>query len=199
MAGLVGTGVLLYDGVFKNSWHGPVWMGLCRGANLLLGASMAGASLLSDLATGAGTRWYIVVAAAAHALYVTGLTISARREAVTSLRSQLMLGWSVAAVGLGTMAGLPWIVPRATVQHLREPWWFVILWACMAAPVVRRSVVSVRHPDPPHVQAAVKQAILNLILFDAVLVLQFAGPVPGALVCVMILPTLWLGRYFAST
>ena len=60
---------------------------------------------------------------------------------------------------------------------------------------VSRAIVD---PAPPHVQVAVKQAIMGLVVLDAVLSLPFAG-LWGLLILALLIPALYLGRWIYST
>ncbi len=74
--------ILGYDAGLKRTWLGPVFMGGCRGINLLLGMSHA-------VALGGPIAWY---AALAYGIFVTGITIGSRSEAVGGARPPLVAG-----------------------------------------------------------------------------------------------------------
>ncbi len=72
-------------------------MGLCRGLNIMLGASLGlwtGMALIDWL-----SMPHLWMTAVGHCIYVAGLTIAARREALTSSRFFVSAGWALSGVG----------------------------------------------------------------------------------------------------
>jgi len=59
-------------------------------------------------------------------------------------------------------------------------------------------VRAIQRPVPQRVQAAVKRAVLGLIIFDAVLATSLAGLV-GLVLLLLLLPARFLGRWVYST
>src|SRR5438477_173484 len=59
-------------------------------------------------------------------------------------------------------------------------------------------VKAIAQPEPKNVQAAIKQCIMGLVLFDAVLATAYAG-LWGLLVALLLIPALLLGRRVYST
>ena len=187
--------IRLYNSSWKLSLGGPVLMGLCRSGSLLLGISSGwylGLSTWYELPHG----W---LAVAGHGLYVAGFTFAGRREAEQNSSASVAIGWFVAAIGLTALAFVPWLAPRDTPLRMDALPTYPIVFALMALPLVRRALTSVVDPSPRSIQLAIKQAILSIIFFDAILALQFAGPWSAIAICSLIVPSTLLGRYFRST
>jgi 4-hydroxybenzoate polyprenyltransferase len=191
--------ILLYDAWLKRTWAGPLGMGLCRALNVLLGLSVAPAWV-----GGWGVYLALVVG-----VYIAGVTWFARTEARVSNQHALggaagvmlaALLLALALPSLGREAGDP-DAPSSPVRFvlvglgwLLFPYLLVGLGFVVGIPVCR----AIRRPVPERVQAAVKQAILGLVLLDAVLATALAGTVGLALV-LLLLPALYVGRWVYST
>jgi 4-hydroxybenzoate polyprenyltransferase len=180
--------VVIYNGLVKASWAGPVVMGMCRLLNVLLGASTAAPDQPAlkamapafPLAAGMGT-------------YIIGVTWFARREAEQSHRSSLIAAMVVMNLGLLIVALLATNPQAANVEAF---------WVVLTVPAVlvnRRLVQATTHPSPGPVQAAIKTAILALVILDASAVLLVRGPLWSLAVLALLVPTLLLGKWVYST
>lgn len=189
--------VLAYDAVMKKTPLGPLTMGACRGLNMLLGMTLVTAG------PSAGPLWGLtpahVVIAAGLAVYVTGLTWFARREAEQSGSRQLALALLVLLAGIALLATFPqWAEPGELPARPMSMWW--LLMAALAAAIARPFVQAVSDPSPQRVQAAVKHGILSIVMLDAAVALRVAQhPLWAVLVVALLLPTLLLGRVVYST
>jgi 4-hydroxybenzoate polyprenyltransferase len=197
--GLVATSlaccVLLYDGGLKRTLLGPPAMGCCRLLNVLLGMS-ADPRLTFFRPWPAPHLW----AACGVGLYVVGVTWFARREAETSGRGQLTAACGVMVAGLACLASLPTHVKASGMPWLvTQPMIWPALLFLLALPVVRRSLRALTDTRPERVQAAVKQALITLILLDAAICLAIAGPIWALCVVGLLAPAQVLGRYVAIT
>jgi 4-hydroxybenzoate polyprenyltransferase len=74
------------------------------------------------------------------------------------------------------------------------PYFVAAFLFLVGLPVVR----AIRRPEPKFVQAAVKRAILGLVVLDAVLATAFVG-LPGLLILLLLPPALLLGKWVYST
>ncbi len=188
--------ILAYDRWLKSLWIAPWVMGACRAINILLGASIAfGTRPEID----ANALRPLACVAIGQFLYVSGFTWAARNEAEQSHRSLLVFGWLVAFSGIGVLALAPSQSSFPQALHMDPYRWYPILIAMLAFPVVRRAIVAIQSRSPMAVQASIKQAIMTIILLDAAVTLEFAGPWTGSICCLMILPSLWMGKWFRST
>jgi hypothetical protein len=179
--------ILLYDGLFKRTWAGPVLMGTCRFLNILLGLSVA---------TQGPGAWGVALALAV-GTYIVGVTWFARTEAHVSKQNMLILGAALMLAGLLfglTVPSLAQAAGKATNTALLFPYLLVVFGFYVGSAVVG----AIQMPVPNRVQAAVKRAILGLILFDAILATGMAGIV-GLSLLILMVPAYFVGRWVYST
>jgi 4-hydroxybenzoate polyprenyltransferase len=190
----------LYDGVLKSTPLAPLVMGLCRSLNVLLG--------FSPVATGAFAWqpmfWCI---AGGIGVYTVGLTWFARGEARSGASSwRLLSGLLVMFAGIALIGYFPalrdFTLPEAAQPHralqMGPAWTF--LWILFGFFAGRRALVAIVSPEPATVQAAVKQAIFSLVIYDAAICAAARGPVPYAVaILVLLVPMNLLGRWVYST
>lgn len=196
--------ILAYDGPLKKTILAPAVMGLCRALNMGLGVAIVMSAL--------GTRieptalWPLL----GHGVYVTGFTIAARKESDTEqMRWRLILGWIVAAVGISVFAlGSYWYPGRTIGLGLANDsrispdsfrYTYAILFGLLSLPVARRAYESIATLEPRRLGLAIKQAIITILFFDAVIALHYSGSLPGILICLLVIPSTLLGRFFRST
>ena len=175
---LVGA-ILAYDGWLKHTWAGPLAMGTCRFLNVLLGVSASG-SLLGVR----GVHLALIVG-----LYIVGVTWFARTEARMSNQNALRGAAAVMLASLLLALPLPVFLPEGQHGSFLFPYLLVALGFWIGVPVMR----AIAQPIPSQVQAAVKCALMALILLDAVLATATAGSV-GLLILVLLAPSLYLNR-----
>lgn len=193
-ATLLAAAIVAYDSSLKSTPVGPVLMGLCRGLNLLLGVSL-----------GTCVDWQreldwssIVLATTGHVLFITGITLAARREGLLQQSSRrLAWSWTVSVIGISFIAVCSWWSDR--FLRLEPHSLFPILVALLAFPWLRRAFVSIQSPGVVTLVPAIKQAILSIIFLDAAMALQFGGNLPGMIVCGLAIPTMALSRVFRVT
>jgi hypothetical protein len=185
IAGLLVAVILLYDRWLKRTPAGPLGMGACRFLNVLLGCSVAG-----DDAVSWPLRLHL---AAVVGLYIVGVTWFARTEARRSEIPQLRRSLGVMALALMLALPLPLHLPEGTASPL-FPFLLVGFAFFIALPAAR----AIAKPEPTHVQAAVKRAVLGLIVLDAVLATAVAGTA-GLLLLLLLPPALLLGQWLYST
>ncbi len=184
IATALAVSILCYDGIFKRTVMGPLFMGGCRFFNIMLGLSVVqDAGLFQTQAP-----WVI---AGGIGLYVMGITWFARHETVESPRSVLFAGLLLMVIGvalltlLPTRGGLP---PQRIRLALNNAWiWPLLLWL-LTAPVWRGVVQALMKPSPGQVQLVIKQALLALIVLDAAIALLVAGPIYGVALLALMFP-----------
>jgi 4-hydroxybenzoate polyprenyltransferase len=190
----VTASVLLYDGGVKRTLAGPVFMGLCRFFNVLLGASLASTDQVSDRAwTLYFTDGQLLVAGAI-GIYVVGITLFARNEATASRQAKLVQGLALQGFGMAMLLFAPRLLPGAFQVDM-----WPLLLLVLGLSIGRHAVNAIIDPQPARVQAAVKFAILSIISLDAAVVLYSAGPGFAICVCVLVVPAMLLGQWVYST
>ncbi len=189
LAILLVIAILAYDGRLKRTPVGPAAMGLCRFLNVLLGLTLAGHL----------EKWGFYLALVV-GLYVAGVTWFARTEARTSSQSALlgaalvMLAALLLTLPVPVLPGSPNTVGAVSfMQNLGLalfPYLLVALGLVIGIPLAK----AITGPTPRHVQAAVKRALLGLVILDAILATALAGAF-GLLVLLLVVPILLLGRW----
>ncbi len=179
------AGIVVYNWLAKTTVLGPAVMGLCRGLNLLLGAS-----LLADV-NEANVR-PILFLAGTFALYVASLTWFGRDEAGEIRPRRLITGLAgilIAVVVMGTVA--------AAMSQFAS--FTLVLWLALLIHLARIGWRTIRIPAPLLVQHAMKTLIFGIIVFDAVIAAAAQGWQAGLCVLALLVPTILTGRWIYST
>ncbi len=185
LAGALVAAILLYDGWLKRTGLGPVAMGTCRFLNVLLGLSLVDTetwpwSLRIHLALVVG-------------LYIVGVTWFARTEARVSSQAALAGASGVMLAALLVALALPARFPLDSSSPL-FPYLLVGFGFLVGIPAGH----AIAQPTPLRVQAAVKRAVLGVVVLDAILATVLAG-VLGLSILLLLVPALYLGRWLYST
>ncbi|MBI5763685.1 MAG: UbiA family prenyltransferase [Planctomycetes bacterium] len=174
--------VALYDCVLKETAFGPVAMGACRALNVLLGMSVAGP-----------LNWDIRMAAPlAMFVYVASFTAFGRKEVGISSRTRLTGG------GIGVLLSII-ILGVLAAKSLADDPATLVLWFALAIHLGRVTLRAVRHPQPLQVGYAMKTFILAVIAFDAVIASAAHGWPAAAVVMMLLVPAIVIGRWVYST
>jgi len=157
--------VVLYDAVLKRTPAAPLVMGVCRTLNVLLGMSLAASAAAPNVYRPLTmSEWGI---AAAMGIYVLGITLFARTEAVRSSRWRLLSGvlimfaGALAAVLCAAAEG-----PQGEVPVGRSGGLWIVLLAVLPLMPILRTVLAVLWPDPRTVQFGVRGALRGIIWLD---------------------------------
>lgn len=182
VAAIVASAALLYDAVGKhNAVFGPINMGVCRGANLLLGVSVAPAMV--------GEYWYLALIAIA---YIAGITTLSRDEVKVSNSTTRVIALSLIVIVIFGLLGLGLLNNYEVLSALP----FIVLFATR---VLLPFIKAVRQPTPEQIRIAVKAGVLSLIVLDATLAAGFASWTYGLLVLSLLPISMALARIFAVT
>lgn len=181
--------IVLYDIRLKNTPLGPVAMGGCRMLNVLLGMSALAGAVAAE-------HWLV---AGGLGLYVAGVTWFARREAEQSNRLQLAAATLTISLSLALLAWLPDWSDRLILPLQQEPHRWRLLIAMLGLLIVWRCVWAVIEPVPLRVRMAVAQCVLSLVMLDAALCYSTCGLLWAAMILLLLVPALFLGRWIAVT
>lgn len=200
-AGLLATGlalcVLLYDGWLKRTPAGPLAMGACRLGNVLLGMSVVASPASPPAFAGWGLDQWL--AAAGLGVYVTGITWFGRTEAAASSRLRLAAATLIMLSGIAMLGLIHRYLPPGAPRTLAHEGPWLLLLGLIGLTIARRCAVAIAQPAPRPVQLAVKNAIWSLIVLNAAVALLVSTPLWSLVVLSLILPTIILGRWIAST
>jgi 4-hydroxybenzoate polyprenyltransferase len=133
--------------------------------------------------------------AAGIGLYIVGVTWFARQEAEESSTLQLALATAVMACGIAAL-GVS-LDQHSATRHPPTTCW--LLLGLVSITIFRRCLIAIAAPESKNVQAAVKQAIMSLIVLDASIALVTGPPVWALAILFLIVPGFVLGRWVYST
>ena len=183
VAGAIGLFSLAYNAGGKHTSFGPALMGLCRGANLLLG--MSAAAVLPPT---------LFVPVLISALYIGAVTLLSRDE-VRGATPQLLV-FGVGGVAVAALFALMFAITMAAENQLAN---VLAFWTVFVAWIAPPLLALWRRRDAAHVRHAVKAGVLGLVALNASLTCALAGPLAATLV-LLFLPLAWLAaRRFAVT
>ncbi len=182
LALFVSVSALIYDAWGKHqNVLGPINMGICRGANLLLGVSAVPAMVTEF--------WYISLIPI---IYIAAITMISRGEVHGG--SSTTIRWA------GLMYGIIFISLTVLAFVFNPDFWQVIPFLALLAyfifpPLFR----AMRNPKPKLIGLAVKAGVLSLIILDAALATAFAGWLYGLIVLLLFPISRLVAKAFAVT
>jgi 4-hydroxybenzoate polyprenyltransferase len=190
--------ILAYDGWFKRTVLGPLFMGSCRFLNAMLGASDF--TWHQELFFRSPPQ---LVCAIGLGIYIVGVTWFARTEAKQSRRGHLLGALGVLDAGVLVLAGLivtwpvrlsfSWPDEQVAISAL-------LLLLLIVGQLNYRAWSAIRDPSPARVQPVIKQMLLSYVMVDAALIFWHTGD--GALAfatACLVIPAMFLGRYIPMT
>lgn len=194
LGSLLSLSIWLYDGPAKKTAFAPLVMGLCRGLNLLLGASLVGEefSSLAPSATLLNWSFDVWLFAIAITLYIAGVTWYARmehqitsdKEKSSTLRSLLLLGLAGITSGFALLLLIPFAgqIWKLAIEGLRLnvsffqiglAWVVVVLWIGFG--VLRNAVVGYQKPTAANIKKTIISGLGAIVFWDAA-VAFYASP-----------------------
>lgn len=173
---------LIYDKWTKHSvlW-GPLFMGSCRGGNLLLGVSILPAVLPQI--------WFLSFIPIA---YIGAITLVSQGEVHGGSRAAGFGSFVLILLVVLALMGLA-ILPNYTLLTTLP---FLLLFCGMVLLPFFRAA---REPKPEFIRPAIKRGVLSLIILNSALAAGFAGFALGLLVLALLPFSLLLSRLFAVT
>lgn len=171
-----------YDAAGKHhAVAGPIGMGLCRGGNLLLGASV-----VPDMPA---TLWFLALAPLA---YVGAIVVISRGEVHGGSKRPVLFAILVTGVVCAALLALGF----RPDYRLPDALPFLFFFAFLVFPSFRRAAAD---PSPAPIRRAVKAGVLALVALDATLAAGFGTWIAG-LVALALLPlSIFVARRFAIT
>jgi 4-hydroxybenzoate polyprenyltransferase len=192
VATILAVCILAYDTGLKHSPLGPLFMGTCRGLNLLIGMTHA-----AGLAGWAG--WS---AAIAYGLFVAGITVISRSEVHGGSRSGLVAGlWlqNLALLGLAAVALQPHRFPAPEPSRTLFPIEGILVLAFVSFATNSAAARAIKQPAAELIQKTVKTGILSLIWLNVGLVAAVRGPATACVIAAFWVPAYLLGRWLYTT
>lgn len=178
----IACAAIFYNGKSKHhSILGPLNMGVCRGANLLLGVSVAPLILEQ--------YWFLALIPI---VYIAAITTLSRGEvhgadnSTAAIALILMSSVIIGLLGLGLLKDYDQLAAIPLI---------IILGIRVLIPFVK----TVQQPTPEKIRIAVRCGVLSLIVLDATLAAGFANLTYGVVVLSLLLISTILARVFAVT
>jgi 4-hydroxybenzoate polyprenyltransferase len=174
--------ILAYN-LFKQTLLAPPIMGLCRALNLLLG--MYGLETLLPLPA--------VRPMSVMFLYVTSVTLFARREGIGGSRLGLLAGTIGIAFAISGLWGFRWYGYNS--RHPEYAW--------LVGPMIVFAVIlglrAIWRPTGANVQGAVRIFVMGIVALDACVAWVAAGPGAAGAVASLLIPCILLARKLRVT
>lgn len=185
-AGLLALGIaicaLIYDYWAKHStlW-GPLFMGGCRGMNLLLGCSAIPA-VIADV-------WFLALLPIG---YIGAITLVSQGEVHGGDKKS-----GFAALGLIVFVTISLFLLSVFPSYAVGPATpFILLFGGLVLPSFWKAAF---HPKPPLIKKAIKRGVLSLILLNAALAGGFGGWEVGILVALLLPFSILVAKLFDVT
>ncbi|NBC64957.1 MAG: UbiA-like protein EboC [Bacteroidetes bacterium] len=173
---------IIYDSKAKHSVvFGPLFMGLCRGGNLLLGISIVPGILFQS--------WFL---AFIPIVYIASITLISRGEVSGGNK---MHGYI--AVGMLTTVMIALLIFTFIPEYsLLTALPFLLLFAWMVFPAYLNAAIN---PEALTIKNAVKRGVLSLIFLNSVIAAGFSGLILGLIVALLFPISLLFSKLFAVT
>ncbi|MGL5079288.1 MAG: UbiA-like protein EboC [Waterburya sp.] len=182
LASIVAVTALLYDKYGKHhTFFGPLNMGACRSANLLLGVS-AIPEAVSD-------RWYLAVIPV---VYIAAITAISRGEVRGGNKTTGIIAIALIGIVISSVLGLGLLPEYSLLITLP----FLALFTALVLPPFIKAALT---PSPELIQTAVKAGVLSLIVLDATIAAGFANWIYALLLLALLPVSRFLARLFAVT
>jgi 4-hydroxybenzoate polyprenyltransferase len=182
LASIVAVTALLYDKYGKHhTFLGPLNMGACRSANLLLGVS-AIPEAVSD-------RWYLAVIPV---VYIAAITAISRGEVRGGNKTTGIIAIALIGIVISSVLGLGLLPEYSLLITLP----FLALFTALVLPPFITAALT---PSPELIQTAVKAGVLSLIVLDATIAAGFANWIYGLLLLALLPVSRFVARLFAVT
>jgi hypothetical protein len=183
LAVFIAVFALIYDVWGKHQTiFGPINMGACRSANLLLGMSAYHYQI--------GEVWYVAIIPL---IYIAAITMISRGEVHGKNKNAL---WGGLAMYLFITAALVIIAIFQRGIGAWESLPFLALFCLMVYPPLFKAISK---QQPSLIGKAVKAGVIALIILNATLASAFAGIWPGIVIISLLPFSLWLAKIFAVT
>lgn len=173
---------LFYDAKAKHSvlW-GPLFMGLCRGGNLLLGCAVVPA-LLPQL-------WFLALLPLA---YIGSITLISRGEVGGGSKRSGYLALGLVILVIGGLVALAFLPDFSLIPSAG----FILLFAAVVVPAF---LYAARRPEAEQIRKAVKRGVISLVLMNSALAAGFAGLFSGLIILMLFALSIMISKMFAVT
>ncbi len=176
---LITVCALFYDARAKHSslW-GPLFMGSCRGGNLMLGCSII-PSALTEL-------WFLALIPVA---YIGSITLISQGEVHGGSRKSGLLALVLILMVTGCLLLFGFLPGYSLIPALS----FILLFGVMVIPPFAKAAFN---PEASYIKKAVERGVLSLIVLNSAIAAGFGGFSIGIVVLLLLPVSLLLSRFF---
>lgn len=172
--------ILVYDSLAKKSdFFGPLFMGLCRGLNLILGISVLGSF----------DFWWM---ASFPIVYIFAITLISRGEVHGENKNHIVLAGFLYATVIFAILTVSFIYTDSILMTL----FYIMLFAIM---VFRPLVRAHSQNSPANIKKAVMAGVISLIALDAAIAATFSVWWHGLVILALLPLSIGLSKLFAVT
>lgn len=172
--------IVLYDAFSKrNSFLGPLNMGICRALNLILGISILGEIV---------HLWYTLIPL----VYIFAITLISRGEVHGANKKHIV--WAGILYIIVIFAILTNVLISSAKIYELVP--YLLFFSVV---IFRPLIKAYRVNSPENIKRAVIAGVLALIILDASLAVSFSAWWYGVLIILLLPLSIWLSRIFAVT
>jgi len=190
--------IVAYDGPLKKTALGPFAMGSCRVLSFLLGASPC-LILAGPAVEGFMFPSYLIAIALGFGIYIAGITMIARDEAVGGTSPSLNTGLMLLIIGSFVLAFAPQTAGPNVGWRVSPGGPFPFLIGLIVFPVIMRGVRIFRDPSPAKIQNMIRAGVLTMIPLAACFALLGAGRAWGLAVFSLVVPAILLAARMRVT
>ena len=174
--------VLIYDRYAKDHpIFGPLFMGLCRAGNLLLGISI--------IPTALSTLYPLALVPI---LFVAAITLTSQGEVKGGNRFSVGLAMSM---DLSIVILLLWWQKESTVNII-DVLPFLLLWLLLNITAKGKALIN---NEPINIKHAVRTGVISLIPLDATIAAIFGGWIHGIIILILLPISFFMAKRFAVT
>jgi len=173
---------LIYDSKTKHSAIlGPLFMGLCRGGNFLLGASLLPVELSGI--------WFVALIPI---IYIFAITLISRGEVAGGWKKHGILSFLMICAVILSILLLS--LMQSFNLIIASP--FLILFGLLVIPPFAKAA---KTSEAHHIRKAVKRGVVSLVIFNSILAAGFSGVIFGITVLFLFPLSIGLSKLFAVT
>lgn len=182
LATFIAFAALFYDYKAKHSlFFGPLFMGLCRGGNLLLGMSVVPLALAN--------LWPLILIPL---FYIGSITLISQGEVHGGSKKAGFLALTFVILITISLLLLS-VLPNYEFFHALP---FAILFG---AAVIPAFAMAAKTPSPEFIKNSVKRGVVSLIILNSTIAAGFSGIVMGVIVILLLPLSFLLSKIFAVT
>jgi len=179
--GIAACAIFYNEKAKQSAVWGPLFMGVCRGGNLLLGCSINLAAVAQ--------LWFLALIPIA---YIAAITLVSRGEVHGGDKKSGFIALGMIVLILISELLLALLPHYQLIKAIPV----IILFAIAVLPPFGKAAFN---PSPEYIKKAIQRGVLSLILLNSAIAAGFAGFFTGALTLILLPASILLAKVFAVT